>query len=75
VRGTSFALLSGMSKHNNVNPSQYQNAGREPTNGPDAGENFEEQKQRFTQTEKNPKQGDRNFIPGAAPVGESEKKQ
>lgn len=64
-----------MSKNNNVNPNHYKTAGREHTDGSDAGENFEEQKQRFSQTEKDAKQGDRNFIPGAAPVGQSEKKK
>lgn len=67
-----------MSKQNNVNPSQYKTAGREHTDGPDAGDNHEAQTQHFAEVNAKTKQGDRNFIPGAAPVGatsESKKKK
>jgi hypothetical protein len=60
-----------MSKNNNVNPNFYQTAGREHTDGPDNGDDREQQKQQFSQTTKDTKQGDRNFIPGADPVGMS----
>lgn len=61
----------GMSKNNNVNPDFYKTAGREHTDGPDNGDDRVEQKERFSQTTKETKQGDRNFIPGADPVGVS----
>ena len=66
-----------MSKQNNVNPSQYQTAGREHTNGPDNGTPHEMEKQEFAEANsrrgKNKmqgKEGQPNFIPGEAPVGE-----
>ena len=65
-----------MSKNNNVNPNYYQDAGREHTSGPDNGDDREAHKQRFAQTEKKTQEeGDRNFIPGADPVGQPEKKK
>ena len=65
-----------MSKRNNVNPGQYQTAGREHTTGPDSGEVHEEQKQDFAQTNAKlqGQPGQPNFIPGEAPVGEKSKK-
>lgn len=57
-----------MSKRNNVNPNFYQTAGREHTDGPDRAVVHEDQEQTFAQTDKKSK---KNFIPGAAPVGES----
>lgn len=57
-----------MSKNNNVNPNFYQTAGREHTDGPDQGEIHESNKHRMSQSKKDEQQ---NFIPGAAPVGQS----
>ena len=61
-----------MSKQSNVNPDQYTQAGRDRP-GDDLLQ--EQHKQQFTQnvmTEKgNDANGEPNFIPGAAPVGES----
>ncbi|HEY0139548.1 MAG TPA: hypothetical protein VGF48_01560 [Thermoanaerobaculia bacterium] len=61
-----------MSKNNNVNPGFYQTAGREHTDGPDQGEIHENNKQRLAQSKKD--EGE-NFIPGAAPVGQSGQSQ
>ncbi|HET7435852.1 MAG TPA: hypothetical protein VFN10_14185 [Thermoanaerobaculia bacterium] len=61
-----------MSKRNNVNPNFYQTAGREHTDGPDRAVVHEEQDSALAETEKKTK---RNFIPGAAPVGETSKKK
>lgn len=62
-----------MSKKNNVNPNFYYEGDR---NRQGDGIVQEEHKQHLKQVEKRQgKQGDRNFIPGAAPVGESEKSE
>ena len=65
-----------MSKQNNVNPGQYQTAGREHTTGPDGGDIHEEQKQNLTQAKSKlqGQPGQSNFIPGEKPVGESGEK-
>ena len=60
-----------MSKQINVNPNFYKDGGREHTEGADKGDSDLEDKgamrnQRKTQG----KQGQPNFIPGEAPVGE-----
>ncbi len=60
-----------MSKSNNVNPGQYKVAGRE-RQGEEINHEAEDQKFGTAEAE-TPKEGDRNFIPGAAPVGVSEK--
>jgi hypothetical protein len=62
-----------MSKKNNVNPNFYYEGDR---NHQGEGIVQEEHKQNLKQAEKRQgKQGQRNFIPGAAPVGESEKSE
>jgi hypothetical protein len=62
-----------MSKQSNVNPDQYTQAGRDRP-GDDLLQ--EQHKQQFTQNEMTIKSDDANgkpnFIPGAAPVGESD---
>lgn len=59
-----------MSKHNNVNPDYYKTAGRERQSEQDMHTEtpHRESEQRPGQT------GTRNFIPGAAPVGQSKRK-
>ncbi|HEX7153477.1 MAG TPA: hypothetical protein VF618_18465 [Thermoanaerobaculia bacterium] len=47
----SFALITPMSKQNNQNRNSYQTAGREPTNGPDNGENREAEKHQMGQAQ------------------------
>ena len=62
-----------MSKKNNVNPNFYYEGDR---NHQGEGIVQEEHKQHLRQSEKREgKQGERNFIPGAAPVGESGKSE
>jgi hypothetical protein len=66
-----------MSKHNNVNPNFYKDGGREHTEGADKGDSRYEPKGELAQSEKNAKsqgkEGQPNFIPGEAPVGEKKK--
>ena len=66
-----------MSKNNNVNPNYYKDGGREHTEGADKGDSRYEPKGELTQSEQNAKrqgkEGQSNFIPGEAPVGESKK--
>ena len=58
-----------MSKHINVNPDHYKVAGRERQ-----GEDLAERpKMNAGETRGRKKDGDANFIPGAAPVGMSAK--
>lgn len=63
-----------MSKQNNVNPNFYKDGGREHTEGADKGDSPYEPKGELAQSEKNSKlqgkEGQPNFIPGEAPVGE-----
>ena len=60
-----------MSHKNNVNPDHYKLAGRDRPN-----EDVlpEEEKQKYAQAKAGAQQGRQNFIPGAAPVHESNKK-
>jgi hypothetical protein len=63
-----------MSKQNNVNPNFYKDGGREHTEGPDKGDTKGDAKQNLGQNHANQKQqgkeGQPNFIPGEAPVGQ-----
>jgi hypothetical protein len=61
-----------MSKQINVNPNFYKDGGREHTEGADKGDSDLENKGAMTEQQKTQgKEGQRNFIPGEAPVGES----
>ena len=63
-----FALIRGMSKQNNSNPNFYYEGDR---NHQGEGIVQEDHKQKLKESEKQQgKEGDRNFIPGEAPVGE-----
>jgi len=65
-----------MSKNNNVNPNFYNDGGREHTEGPDKGDSRYEPKGEVSQSRKGTsKEGDPNFIPGEAPVGEQSNKK
>ena len=61
-----------MSKQNNVNPGNYKTAGREHTEGSDKGVPYSEQKAKMDESasELKGEEGQPNFIPGAAPVGQ-----
>lgn len=63
-----------MSKRNNVNPNFYYDGGRESTEGPDKGNVYSDDKQQLSQNAKDSKmqgkEGQPNFIPGEAPVGQ-----
>jgi hypothetical protein len=60
-----------MSKHNNVNPNFYNIGGREHTEGADKGTTHSDQKAQLANSKKSAtEQGDANFIPGEAPVGQ-----
>ena len=64
-----------MSKQNNVNPNFYKDGGREHTEGADKGDSMDPQ--RISENKKHlksqGKEGQPNFIPGQAPVGEKKK--
>lgn len=55
----------------NVNPDHYKTAGRE-RQGEDIVQEIHKQKFTHTEPEGGRRQGQPNFIPGAAPVGESQ---
>lgn len=59
-----------MSKNINVNPNYYKTGGREHAEGDGEGIPYEQEKQQLAKGKKNEK---RNFIPGAAPVGQPER--
>ena len=72
--------MERMTKHINVNPNFYKVGGREHAEGHGEAIPHEEQKEQLAKSGKRSrkmqgKPGDRNFIPGAAPVGESEKRR
>jgi hypothetical protein len=60
-----------MSKKNNVNPNHYKEKGR-LRQGEDVVQEIH--RQAYGEDKAAGEQGGRNFIPGAAPVGQSEKK-
>ena len=68
-----------MSKHINVNPNFYKVGGREHAEGHGEAITHEEDKQQMTQSRRRSnrkmqgKQGQPNFIPGEAPVGEKKR--
>ena len=69
-----------MSKRNNVNPNFYYDGGRESTEGPDKGNIYSDDKEQLSQSQKGSqklqgKEGQPNFIPGEAPVGEPGRKR
>jgi hypothetical protein len=57
-----------LSKRNNMNPDHYQDRGRDFT---DTGVDYNAEKQQFGNTRPRRGKPAANFIPGAAPVGES----
>jgi hypothetical protein len=62
-----------MSKNINVNPNFYKDGGREHTEGADKAKPHDDAKQQLAQSKKKQmqgKEGQPNFIPGEAPVGE-----
>jgi hypothetical protein len=62
-----------MSKQINVNPNFYKDGGREHTDGADKADAVFEQKSEMSKQRKRRmqgKEGQPNFIPGEAPVGE-----
>lgn len=65
-----------MSKQNNVNPGNYKTAGREHTDGSDKGVPRSGQKANMDESanELKGEEGQPNFIPGAAPVGQKGQK-
>jgi hypothetical protein len=66
-----------MSKHINVNPNFYKVGGREHAEGHGESIPHEEQKEQLSKNRSRRTQGkpgDRNFIPGAAPVGQKTKR-
>ena len=64
-----------MSKKNNVNTDFYKTGGREHTEGSDKGDSMDPQQisQSKQELKAQGKEGQPNFIPGEAPVGESKK--
>lgn len=69
-----FAVATAMSKQNNTNPNFYYDGDR---NHQGEGIVQEEHKERLRQNDKNAtkgKEGQPNFIPGEAPVGETSDK-
>jgi hypothetical protein len=70
-----FAVSEAMSKQNNVNPSHYKTGGREHTEGSDKGDSLDPQQisQSKQDLPSQGKEGQPNFIPGEAPVGERKK--
>jgi len=63
-----------MSKNINVNPNYYKDGGREHTEGADKADARLEDKGAMSKSpEREPqgKEGQRNFIPGEAPVGKA----
>ena len=63
-----FALIEGMSKQNNINPGNYYDGDR---NHQGEGIVQEDHKRKLKESEKQQgNEGERNFIPGEAPVGE-----
>jgi hypothetical protein len=73
----SFAVSEGMSKQNNVNPNFYKDGGREHTEGADKGDSMDPQQisSAKQQLKSQGKEGQPNFIPGEAPVGERKKEK
>lgn len=59
-----------MSKHNNVNPDYYKTAGRERQSEQD----LHTESPHHVAQRRAGQSGTRNFIPGAAPVGQSNQK-
>jgi hypothetical protein len=61
-----------MSKNNNVNPGQYKVGGREHAEGDGEAIVHDQEKQKFSTAarETEGKEGQPNFIPGEAPVGQ-----
>lgn len=62
-----------MSKNINVNPNFYKDGGREHTEGSDKAKPHDEAKRELAQSKTDQmqgKEGQPNFIPGEAPVGE-----
>jgi hypothetical protein len=67
-----------MSKNINVNPNFYKDGGREHTEGGDKGDSRLEDKGAMSKSRERQsqgKEGQPNFVPGAAPVGESGRKK
>ena len=66
-----------MSKNINVNPNYYKDGGREHTEGADKGDSRLEDKGAMNKSEQRSqgKEGQSNFIPGEAPVGEPGRKK
>jgi hypothetical protein len=65
-----------MSKQINVNPNFYKGGGREHTEGADKGDAQLEDKGAMSKARKTQgKEGQPNFIPGEAPVGEPGRKK
>ena len=73
--GTAFAAGSGMSKQNNANPNFYKDGDR---NHQGEGIVHEDHKERMAEDRKHQsegREGQPNFIPGEAPVGQKKTKE
>jgi len=67
-----------MSKNINVNPNYYKDGGREHTEGADKGDSRLEDKGAMSKSQERQSQGNEgqpNFIPGEAPVGDAGRKK